>query len=144
VQITDMELEPAARALYEHASPEVGPYGPRKDWGDNNWNPEVRQSWFDGARAVLEAAPQPVVDREAVKRVINEARALPATHSSEPSVEAVMELARPMPTREQIAEALMKVRVSTGEFAVGGKAVFHGVHNELADAVLALINGSAK
>lgn len=80
-------------------------------------------------------AARPLLDREAVRRVINEARLLPVTHSNRPSVEAVMELARPMPTQEQI-EATVRKTI----FAHFG--TFTGAVTAIVDDVEALLNGA--
>lgn len=51
-----------------------------------------------------EPAPRPVIDREALDRRLETAKG--HSWSIETTVDAVMELARPMPTREQIKEHL--------------------------------------
>lgn len=46
------KLDAAARALYENATSDKPV---RKDWTDDNWEPAVRETWYAGAKAVLEA-----------------------------------------------------------------------------------------
>lgn len=82
-------------------------------WDDGCSLPFIEDE-VDGGRAavrhILTVAaplldPRPLLDREAVKRILGDVRALPVTRSTNPHVEAVMKLARPMPTREELAEA---------------------------------------
>lgn len=57
---------------------------------------------------------------------------------------AVMALAVPVPTQEQIEKALSHARDEGGAFVLDGAHVYDGVQRDLATAVLALLNGSAK
>lgn len=93
-----------AHVTSEAVSAAVRAYEVAWDCGINAGDAEWMRAALESAAPLL--GPRPLLDWEAVKRVINEARALPATHSSRPSIEAVLELARPMPTREQIAGVL--------------------------------------
>jgi hypothetical protein len=105
------------------------------------------------ACAALEAAyrvdvPKPLLDRNAVSRDLTEVvdrsmetGALPLSEL----VDAMMELARPMPTREQIAEAVYLSesaanahRPAWSAAAPGVRALFY----DIADSVLALLNGA--
>jgi hypothetical protein len=110
----------------------------------------------------VEPAPQPVVDRAAVRTAVEEtaaatglAKYFKAGGAEDPSdveefVAAVMELARPMPTREALVRAIDpdafdegKSRSKHPAAVVQWAARRHMAYNA-ADAVLALINGTAK
>lgn len=83
-----------------------------------------------------------LLDRDAVGRVLvafgADVRVSPASPAEllGKALDAVMDLARPMPTRDQIAAVLLYEEGS--EWAADTSR-----HYELADAVLALINGGA-
>lgn len=111
----------------------------------------------DGGRAAVRhiltvaaplLGPRPLLDREAVRRILGDVRALPVTRSTNPHVEAVMELARPMPTRETLAtavdpEAFDETRKrSQHPAAVVQWAARKHMAYKAADAVLALLNGA--
>jgi hypothetical protein len=99
-------------------------------------------------RTMLEAVaplfgPRPLLDEAEVSSCIGEAAvqfarssgSADACHDAvKPAVDAVMEMARPMPTREQIAEAMREAcSVDSGRVVTWEDA---------ADAVLALVNGA--
>jgi hypothetical protein len=115
------------------------------DWIDSTGSVEV------SIRAALVAArpllgPWPLLDREAVREAACAALAedlvgtlalVRLQMTAGPKIaDAVMELARPMPTREQIAETLVGIVPDTNE----------GINLRLviADALLALLNGEIK
>jgi hypothetical protein len=88
---------------------------------DNEWHKSDgagvwRANYARAVDLILEAAapllgPRPLLDREAVTRVIGHVRALPWDEAVTPHVDAVMKLARPMPTQGQINDLLMQHRV---------------------------------
>ena len=79
--------------------------------------------------------PRPLLDREAVTRIINEARALPATWPSTPSTDAVMELARPMPTQAELTDWLRDIFVTDADPE-------GTTWDTAAELLLALLNGA--
>lgn len=85
-------------------------------------------------------APRPLLDRDAVKRILDEVRALPVTSSSNPHVGAVMEMARPMPTREQIDTLLQEWCVRPPGQPTQVEAVNY--RRKMRNALLALLNGT--
>lgn len=98
---------------------------------------------YAAINAALEAAyrvdaPRPLLDREAVKAVL--AKRL----HGEQVVDLLMELARPMPTREQIDELLQLWRVGPAHRPHDPKypGVLPNYRRKLRNAVLALLNGA--
>lgn len=90
-----------------------------------------------------ESAPRPVIDREALRtrlwEVWQNPKSAPADYADE-WTDAVMGLARPMPTREQIEQSVRRIYID------GGAHITHAQEAaaEIATAVLALLNGSEK
>jgi hypothetical protein len=82
--------------------------------------------------------PRPLLDRGAVFKIVEYLgdRMAPEAYVLS-TTEAIMQLARPMPTREQIASVLLYEEGS--EWAENTNR-----HYELADAVLALLNGAVE
>jgi hypothetical protein len=137
MQITDMELEPAARALYEFSTAGKG----AKNWTDDDWLPKTRQTWFDGARAAVGAAPQPVLP------------VCPSCSADEftcggcgTRLEADV-APQPVVDREALRQLVAYCRereVYRGrDNEIGADTAYGDVADRL-DAVLALINGTAK
>jgi hypothetical protein len=100
-------------------------------------------------RAALEAAapllgPRPLLDRDAVRRILGDVRALPVTRSMNPHIEAVVALARPMPTREQIDELLQLHRVGPAFRPADPRypGALPNYRRKLRNALLALLNGA--
>lgn len=91
---------------------------------------------------LAESAPRPVIDREALDRRLETARG--HSWSIETTVDAVMELARPVPTREQIAEALHNNDHGHQwrEHGVCHRYACDQIYPPMADVVLELLNGS--
>lgn len=119
-------------------------------WDDGCSLPFIEDE-VDGGRAavrhILTVAaplldPRPLLDREAVKRILGDVRALPVTRSTNPHVEAVMELARPMPTREQIAAALDPVAFRPLRMEDSSYNQRRWMALRDADGVLAQMNGA--
>lgn len=82
-------------------------------------------------------APRPVLDREAVKAVLDR-----RLHGDQ-VIDMLMELARPMPTREQIAEVLREhLWIPSESRCSCGDEHIEFVSHHQAEAVLALLNGS--
>lgn len=86
-----------------------------------------------------EPAPRPVLDRERVAVVLARLTGVD-TREGRRLADAILELARPMPTREQISEAILAAWLVQAELKVEASPVEHC--RTLADAVLALLNGS--
>lgn len=123
---------------------------------------------FDDAREFLaelreafgreESAPRPVIDREAVKKLVQDELAVhlagtPALVHLQMLVgpraaDAVLELARPMPTADQLDKLLRRHTVAAFQpehsaCSCDRKWRAHAEHREhLRDAVLALLTGS--
>jgi len=108
----------------------------------------------ESMRAALEAAApllgtRPLLDREAVMKVLTDYRTVALRNSlngppgssevqlSE-AADSVMELARPMPTREQVSEAILAAWLVRSELKVEATPVEHC--RKLADAALALLD----
>lgn len=138
-RITDEATEAAAHSL-------------RQFDAEGQWEPGelgLLAAYRDAARGALEAgvpllAPQSVVDREALSLRLQAARGHRWDH--ETTVDAVMELARPMPTQKQIARAQYDQDVADGNqtpnpWGIAGD-IIQGAYLHSADAVLALINGT--
>lgn len=101
-----------------------------------------------------ESAPRPVIDREALRAALDACTCQrlpgpgPQTLRPRPTcpyhgdtkarLDVVMELARPMPTEVEIAERVRQIYIN------GGAARTHAQEaaSEIADAVMALLNGS--
>lgn len=105
-------------------------------------------------RRALEAAipllgPRPLLDREALTEEIFRATAMQVSrNSSRDAADVALRMARPMPTQDQLAEALRKVRGRDGHYAEHGRHAYDGTcpvcsgHPEkIAAAVLALLSG---
>lgn len=127
--VTDEAVERASQAYWEarRAENDGGPQGQTHAW----------------MRAALEAAapllgPRPLLDEKAVARAITN-----ATGHASVAITGVMELARPMPTREEISSALMDSGVAQYvRHEAPGHTWVEGYAQVLADAVLALLNGA--
>lgn len=99
-----------------------------------------------------ESAPRPVIDREAVYSLLRATRVTvndewrPTETSAGQITDAVMELARPMPTREQVAEEILRVLQRKCVGGARSSAVAaqyrHEIAMETSAVVLALLNGS--
>jgi len=139
--VTDEAVEAAASVVAEAAS---------RHW--ESYSDEVRASlahtWEARAREALEAAapllgPRPLLDREAVAKrlagIIHDRQDQMIDGHIEDDADAladaVMELARPMPTREQI-EAVVRKTI----FAHFG--TFTGAVTAITDDLVALLNGA--
>lgn len=138
----DEAVEAAAQASYEVLAPVWR-------WVDLSENEKSMRR--DRARAAVEAARPYLklqLDREAVVRVISG-----ASNSAESDTilgrkyvgnwadvfaDAVMDLARPMPTREQVTRVVAENLTDPDHCGCSAQSVV------IADAVLALINGTAK
>jgi hypothetical protein len=115
---------------------------------------QISQIGPGDARAIADLleTPQPMADREALVKVINDvavatglAKYFKSGGVEDPSdleefVAAVMELIRPMPTHKQIVEALAK----SGYVTAGHTYQIKAQAGDIAQTVLALINGTAK
>lgn len=100
-------------------------------------------------RDALEAAyrldaPRPLLDRDAVKSLIGQAQTASwgSGQSTNDFVDAVMELARPMPTREQIAQVLHDQNQVHAWDTNRCDDACGIAYYQRADAVLALLNGA--
>lgn len=99
-------------------------------------------------RTALRAAvpllgPRPLLDREAVGRIIGDVRALPWDGAVTPHIAAVMKLARPMPTRKRIITALARAEGRTITWqSTEWRRMAEETFGFRADAVLALLNGA--
>jgi hypothetical protein len=137
--VTDEAVEAAARTL----NPSI--FEPH-----TYVDPEpMRDVYRADARAALAAAapllaPGQVLDREAVWRGVYSAaiQHLNPSGVADKATDAVMELARPMPTREQIAEALREVSVLDYAAPPAENTLSGSERERVADALLALLNGS--
>lgn len=144
VEITDEAVEAAAEALQQVPAREGLTPTP---WGDE---PEdIRDMFRREARCALEAAapllgPRPLLDRDALGRALVSFGADVRLDPSQPAemfgmaVDAVMGLARPMPTSEAIEQRVRRIYIN------GGAHVTHAQQAaaEIAAAVLALLNGA--
>lgn len=89
-------------------------------------------------------APRPVIDREAAKQSIYTTYGQGDWERSGRIVDAVMELARPMPTREQVAAVLRDHLWIPSEHRCScGDEEIEFVSHHQAEAVLSLLAGSA-
>ena len=87
---------------------------------------------YEDVASLLGTRPQPTLDREALRLRLQAAKG--HRWDEEQTLDAVMELVRPLPTREQAAEALDKA-ARVNEY--GEVSNVYGA----ADAVLALFTG---
>lgn len=132
-QPSDAAVEAAAQQYWQAGvDANTGGSGSKRDW----------------MRAALEAAyrvdaPRPLLDREAVHQAIAD-NVWPTVDGVEiiEAVPAVMELARPMPTREQIAQVLHDQNQVHAWDTNRCDDACGIAYYQRADAVLALLNGT--
>jgi hypothetical protein len=116
--------------------------------------PEPRRAILKQARAALEAAapllgPRPLLHLGDVLAALDEVYTSGAMGGEWPTLgaDAVMELARPMPTRDDLVEAISaRLHITTDQISTGGSprqlVADTSAVGEAADAVLALLNGA--
>jgi hypothetical protein len=144
--VTDEAVEKLARVRFD------------REWRPGDWQweqyPDGVNRWLDDARSDLEAVapllgPRPLLDREAVYALLRATRVTvndewrPTETSAGQIADAVMELARPMPTREALIWAMCRADRKEPE---GKSAAWLRLAEETfgryADAVLALLSGA--
>ena len=121
-RITDEAVKAAERAMRGH-----------------DCHPVVNANIPHLARAALEAAEPLLGPRSLLDRAAVDAALIANADSLTRQGDAVMELARPMPTREQVAESLARVIHERQQQMIDGH--IEDDADALAAAVLALLNG---
>jgi hypothetical protein len=138
VEITDKAVEAVAKKLYRLS------FGVTDTpWGHPK-HESIRKRYRESARRLLAAAlpylvPRPLLDREAVQASARDLIYDRTTLTGH--VDAVMELARPMPTEKQVKDVVLRHSLTSNRAYSLYELRLH--HDELTAAVLSLLGGES-